>query len=237
MLRSTVAASATGGLSQCVRVLCRSLLFEPAHMSSAGATLNLGRPVLARLRLARLIGDESALRAVWLTKGASGTRPCMFCANVVALSAGLADDGLGLVDVTCSDPSRFVQVADADMWEQFDALEEANRTKTRKEFSILQQAAGLSYHEGSILNDAELRIHMPPISMTHMDWMHNFLVGGVLNTELTAFLSRAKEVLNIRYESLRQFVVADWRWPAAQQTHGVRCVSFTPGVAMASSSL
>lgn len=221
VLRTSVANTIDGGLSQCVRLLVRSILFEPANLLNAGFALRLERPTLVRVRLGRLIGDESALKAVWQSKGASGTRPCLFCANVVALASDLVGSIPHLVDVSCADPGRFQTLKDKDLWSQFDSLQEAHRTRTKKDFSLLQQAAGLNYHPKSILADLELRPYLPPISITNMDWMHNFLVNGVVSNELHAFLARCKDKLGVRFQELHRFATADWRWPSAQRTHSV----------------
>ena len=121
--------------------------------------------------------------------------------------------------MSCAAPGRFQTLKDKGLWSQFGSLQEARRTKTKKDFSLLQQAAGLNYHPKSILADLELRPYLPPISITNMDWMHNFLVNGVVSNELHAFLARCKDKLGVRFQELHRFATADWRWPSAQRTH------------------
>lgn len=142
ILRANKAHSAVGGLSACVKLLVRSMLFGPAMLADIGIALDLGGPTLVRMRLKRLIGDEAALKTVWLAKGASGTRPCLFCGNVVAVSSGLADELPHAVDTSCSDPDLFLQVSDDDLWRAFDRLKEAKGRGTKRDFVLLQQASG-----------------------------------------------------------------------------------------------
>jgi len=52
-----------------------------------------------------------------------------------------------------------------------------------------------------------------------MDWMHNFLVGGVANLEFHLFMQNARSELNVKYAQLHMFVAAAWRWPQWQSTH------------------
>ena len=52
-----------------------------------------------------------------------------------------------------------------------------------------------------------------------MDWMHNFLVHGVVNAEMQIFLQRCKEQVGVFYEDLQMFICSDWRWPSGQSTH------------------
>lgn len=221
VLRSNLASSAEGGLSQCVRLLWRSILFEPSHLASAGVALDVGRPRLVTLRASRLIGDEAALKAVWMAKGAAGTRPCFLCANVVAVSSGLVGVVPHVVDPSCSDPNLLQAMTDQDVWSSFDRLAAAHGRETKREFAALQQASGLTFHPRSILADIPLREHIRPIAMTNFDWMHNFAVGGVFNTEMHAMLLRCKEVLGIRYAQFDCFVQAAWTFPSWQHTHQV----------------
>ena len=78
---------------------------------------------------------------------------------------------------------------------------------------------GLNFEPDGLLADRSLRQHVPPIKVTRMDWMHNFLVGGILNSEIHSFLERARHDLGLRYKDLDQFVNANWQWPSWQQTH------------------
>lgn len=78
---------------------------------------------------------------------------------------------------------------------------------------------GLTFHPNGILSDLSLREFVRPISGTMMDWMHNFLVNGVVNLEFHLYLSRAREELGVRYEQLLAFTTSAWKWPKWQQKH------------------
>lgn len=137
------------------------------------------------------------------------------------MSSGLADVLPHVVDPSCSDPNLFQELTDQDVWNSFDRLAAAHERETKRDFAVLQQASGLSFHPSSILADMSLRAHIRPITMTSYDWMHNFAVGGVMNTEMHAMLQRCKEVLGIRYAQLDCFVRADWVFPSWQRTHQI----------------
>jgi len=64
-LRSNVAAIVDGGVSSCTRRLLRSMLFEPSQLAGASAAIKLDSPVLIRVQIKAVLGDESALKAVW----------------------------------------------------------------------------------------------------------------------------------------------------------------------------
>lgn len=79
VLRSSVVGTVAGGLSNCFRLLVRSLLLDPVPAANAGFALDLGAGAsLIRLRVSSVVGDEAALKSVWGSKGAAGTRPCFF---------------------------------------------------------------------------------------------------------------------------------------------------------------
>ena len=141
ILRSSVAMEVVGGMSRCMRELVRAILFEPCNMAQVGVALQLPAPTLVRWSIAKLIGDEAALKTVWLSKGAAGIRPCLFCANVVSRHSDLSENP-SLVDIGCSDPSQFVRVSDQDMWDSFDNLASQKDVLNRREFAILERASG-----------------------------------------------------------------------------------------------
>lgn len=78
---------------------------------------------------------------------------------------------------------------------------------------------GLTYDEHSLLADRDLRAHLGPISATHMDFMHNFLVNGVANTEVFLFMARGKAQMGLRFADMLEFVTAAWEFPVWQSSH------------------
>lgn len=143
MLRANIASSVEGGISQAMRMLIKSTLLAPWRLASAGMALDLGAGgKFLRFRVSHLIADESALKAVWSCKGASGTRFCFLCSNLVALSSGLADDGAGLVHQGCSEPNRFRPNSDEMIWQDFDRLASERERLTKVAFGELERASG-----------------------------------------------------------------------------------------------
>ena len=142
VLRSGIASSVRGGVSQCMRSLFRSVLFDPCRMAEVGAPIVLDVPVLARLSIKHIIGDEGAIKYLWDSKGASGIRPCFFCCNVVSKHSGLASGCRTLVDTGCTDPRRFQLCSNADIWNFFDKLAENHNALTKAAFTIQERASG-----------------------------------------------------------------------------------------------
>lgn len=143
VLRSSIVGDVAGGLSNCFRLLVRSLLLDPLAAASAGFALDLGGGArLIRLRISSVVGDEAALKSVWNSKGAAGTRPCFFCGNCVSMSSQLAAQSPDLIDISCSDPSLFQLCEDADVWSAYDHLAAQQPRLNRTDFAILEQASG-----------------------------------------------------------------------------------------------
>ena len=86
VVRSTIVNSLLGGMSALIGAFLK-LSFDPAghNARTAGVALRLHGGELARVwyTFAFTVADESALKQTWRCKGASGTKPCLLCMNVV----------------------------------------------------------------------------------------------------------------------------------------------------------
>ena len=146
VLRTNMAHEVRGGISYCFRALLNSVLLAPCNMAAIGVAVDLGSgPRLVRLQVKHILADEAALKAVWCSKGAAGVRPCMLCRNVVALRSNLVEGQDYLVDVACSDSSKFHESSDADIWEAWDRLAAEHGRMTKGAFASLEKASGFSY--------------------------------------------------------------------------------------------
>lgn len=141
-IRSSVASGIDGGISHCVARLAHDMLLDPCRLATVGTTVKLPAPTLVRVELRTLLGDESALKSTWFTKGASGVRPCMFCANLVSGHSGLASGSTQLVDVSCSNPNDFQPTTDQTVWESWDRLASEQGRRTRADWAMLERASG-----------------------------------------------------------------------------------------------
>lgn len=220
VLRTCIAHDVKGGVSYAVRALLRSLLIGPCRLADIGCPVVFSTgPRLVQASITNIIADEAALKALWSAKGAAGLRCCILCRNVVSLHADLTTGQDYLVDVSCSDASRFDLAEDQDIWDTWDKLAAKRNELSKVAFGELEKACGFTYSENSILSDRELRRFIRPATVTTMDWLHNWLQNGVASQEVAAFLAKSKAALGIDYSHLEQFVTADWRFPRAQSTH------------------
>ena len=220
VLRTHEAQKVVGGISNCFRLLLRSVLFAPCHAEGIGFAIDLGRPRLIRLKIRNILADESALKAVFGCKGAAGIRPCLLCRNIVSLNSNMTEGQHYLVDISCSDAGLFHPATDATILQLYDNLAERRPHVSKTAFEKLQKASGFSFCEHGLLSDADLRPHVPPSTYT-MDWMHNFLCHGVASIEIGVFLQKCKDECGITHAHLQAFVQSDWKRPKFHNVHSI----------------
>lgn len=136
-----------------------------------------------------LLADEKAMVAMWSFRGASGTKPCFRCQNVVGhMSAQQVESAnLGwIVHYSCSSPNLFAQHNSQtfnDMRNQLLAV-----SHNKKERNRLGQLFGLHFSHHCPLWRPRLGSQMQPLQQTSFDWMHVLIAsGGVAQFELNEF--------------------------------------------------
>ena len=127
-------------------------------------------------------------------KGAAGIKPCMDCKNVVCKatdgrSLTTFNDGDYLVDISCSDASRFDPMGPDALWHSHDVLAnlKASGALTRLACDQVEKATGASYEPHGLLAYLELRSIAAPSSYAR-DPMHTIIAGGVVNVEIFMWL-------------------------------------------------
>ena len=93
------------------------------------------------------------------------------------------------VDITCADPARFDRSTNDDIWRKYDTLAAAKRSGCGVgTFKDLQKALGMTYSEGCLLADVELRHTLKPTDVLR-DPMHVTVSNGVMNVEMHCVLA------------------------------------------------
>ena len=226
-LRSSVVKNVLGGISNVTRRLLRALFLGPQGLRDGGIMLGDAQGLFFAT-FCRLLSDEAAGKAVWCVKGASGLRPCIDCENVVACRENSVvdfDDSGYLVDITCSDRTRFDPMSDQDLLRSHDLLSALKAAGvTRAEFERVEKGAGMTFNADGLLADAELRALAPPSTYAR-DPMHTMLANGVANVEIYAFLRAVAGAFpNFSYKTVQQFAEADWTWPKSRQKPNIASV-------------
>lgn len=141
-----------------------------------------------------LLCDEKAMVAMWSFRGASGTKPCFRCQNVVGhmTAQQVESANLGWIQhYSCANPNLFAEHNNQtfnDMRNQLRAV-----AHNKKECNRLGQLFGLHYSEHCPLWHRTLHSQMNPLEQTSFDWMHVIVAsGGVGQYELNEFCKSVK---------------------------------------------
>ncbi len=122
------------------------------------------------------LGDERAIKEVVNCKGASGTKPCCNCKNVLGRTE-VSEDGGYLVHFTTSDYNRLDLHTSSSFNEMADELEQA-ASGTVRALGRLEQMFGLTYHPRAILWDRSVRNTLSFPTSIYWDWMHCLVASG-----------------------------------------------------------
>ncbi|CAE7263312.1 unnamed protein product [Symbiodinium sp. CCMP2592] len=166
-----------------------------------------------RARMGPLLADEKAIKEVWCLKGASGSKPCFQCQNLVGhCSPEEVPPNGWLVHTSCCQPSKFVAHTEATFQAMVSRVQSAATAGERKK---LGQVFGLTYTPAGILWQARWLGRINPIAHTCWDWMHILVAsGGVGQYHLNGYCC-ALVAEGIPLKTLDDFARA-WVWPRSQ---------------------
>lgn len=148
---------------------------------------------LCKANFGVVMSDEKAIKELWLLRGASGTKPCCLCQNVLGHmdKDKIPLDGRWLVHYACADRSKFAKHSSASYQAMRDHLESLAGNK--KQLQKFGQVYGLHYEPRGLLWHASLRNLVCPAKHTMYDWMHCLVAsGGIGQYEINGFLTAIK---------------------------------------------
>ena len=155
------------------------------------------------------LADEAALKEIFEFRGASGTKLCPLCVNLVDHRSELhlySADG-GLVPSTCLDRSAVERSTRESIQSILELLEDRKATASKTGFAKLQQFAGWSYNPWSPLLNTDLSIDLPAQIM--FDWMHTYCAGGLWGLEVGLLLGQLQTIGYSQtklHEAIQEFV-------------------------------
>ena len=130
--------------------------------------------------LAAVIADAKQHAEVACLKGASGTKCCPWCMNVVSNSAtGQAKRNDGYhVGIDCFEADKFIRHTVETFNEMADQLEEAHGIVPQAHFKKMETACGLKYLRNGLPYDRRARSLAPYPRVLYWDWMHILVASG-----------------------------------------------------------
>ena len=221
-VRSNALKQIKDGWSQLFRVAVEKFFENPMNLAN-GVMLQIQNhgPHLLFAKVGLVIGDEQAVKNCWSSKGASGSMPCFFCANITLHGLDLwANDSTGyLRSHTEVDLSKLKFHSDRSLKERVQFLKDQHGQVSGAAFAKLEQALGLNFApHGALFSDSFWNLlEGGPITVTQYDWMHTLLVSGAWNNETGLLFHLIRDHLTTKEadEFLSKF-----KWPNQWEGRG-----------------
>lgn len=161
------------------------------------------------------LGDNEAIRAVTLTKGSSGLKPCLHCSNLLKKASNLRTAGDGLVELDAH--TGFLKFTNQEI---FDTMDNLANCASKAQRQHLEKISGLCWSGSGLWNSA-VRNRCPPDHML-TDLMHSYNVNGVASWEVAMFLEKVMEHTEMTLSVLKEAIVnAGWKsFSASGKTTG-----------------
>ena len=180
-----------------------------------GIALDLGDgPRMHFIQRVLLLADAEGLRALSGTKGASGTKPCLKCSNVLshaAAEAGTPDNHTSLAEKSHAALKLLTQ-------RRLDAiLQYIQSLRTKKAMTEAETLLGWNLEAtlpGCLASD-KLRTWLN-LSHCHFDSMHIYFTNGMLGQELGYWWTAIQTKTNVTIEDVQSYVCAGWKISTAR---------------------
>ena len=194
--RSTFVATLDGGIAQMMGHVLQSIFCCPIQDPRLGFRLKAtsGDTTLF-FNLSMVLADGAAQKQVWSSKGDSGTKFCLLCANVHGQVAKHADEEPYEFHCATTQYSQLRLVTDQELLDSYQRLHTRSSSCTKKAFAQWQQATGLTYSRHALMLNQPLLekgIIRPATQFCH-DWMHGVLQGTAPCVLYHLFTSLATE--------------------------------------------
>lgn len=195
--------------SQGITGATRALLEAWRKESDAGVPLDVGNgPELCWIDSVVMLADAEGLRAISGTKGASGTKPCLKCANVLSHQAAANEIG-GHYSIAESN-YQLLQPMSQERLEEI--LAHITSLRTKKEISEAETLLGwnLRATQNSFLCSPILRPWLD-VTHCHFDSMHIYYSNGIVGQEIGYWWEKILDTTDITHDTLLQYVKTGWQ--------------------------
>ena len=186
VMRSTIASQIPGGPSGLVARILHTFFTSPNNFATGAIIGSHASARVCRAVFGGFLCDEKAHKEIWCVKGASGTKCCVTCKNLVR---GVDTSSSNyLQGLSCSIVALLDQHDNDSVYAMVDLLRSSKTIMNKTKFEALQQALGLNWEPHGLLFDDSLRPIVRPIDNCLRDWFHMLLSGGMAGTEIALLL-------------------------------------------------
>lgn len=192
VLQSKYIPDLKGGVSGFTRQILRVFFPSTGPSMRTGILLGAGKleePFVLAADFATLIADDKGHKEVWEFKGASGTKLCMTCQNIVQFVPDecMRDRAYPLYGIDCDDPTLFIKHTNSSIFKLLDRMRTAKEEMGSTAYDKLEQVCGFCVDwDNGLLSDPHLRAInvLKPIDQYYRDWMHITCVNGLGQIEM-----------------------------------------------------
>ncbi len=178
-----------GGMSEYTKMALQ-LFYSPFDCKN-GIRLQIAQQnqcvvIFSEVRI--FLGDEAALKELLQFKGASGTRLCPLCSNIIDHKSDLLQHETSgtFLPSTTLDASLVRLETNESVGSVLRFLEGNVGNVSREAFSRMQQFTGWNLTPTGLLLCRELQIQ--PVDALMWDWMHTYVAGGIFQLEVGLLL-------------------------------------------------
>ena len=225
VLRESELRKIDGGLTRVLGSVIDEFVYNPAagvDFNGGGILLTVGGIVIAlRCVCSVFLGDEPALKEMFCTKGHQGVRCCALCANICLKRYFTPDRAArGDVESTALDYTRFRKQTDGSVRLAIRTLSEEAAKKGTDDYigneTFNEMELRLGFNDNPHNFAKKPYVHM--VSGLMFDWMHIYLVGGLLLEEFGLTMKVLLKAHVVTYASLRTFL-DEWVTPCAHKVN------------------
>ena len=175
LARSHFVSNLKGGPSQIMAMLLKSIFANAIVNPSHGFLLkHPSGDIRLHFKWDMLLADGAAQKLAWASKGDSGSKFCMLCANIRAAGTNPENQHNSTTKY-----QQLVLTTDSEVLESYQRLHDRVSTCSKKEFACWEQATGWTYNSKALLLDSQLLALdvLKPVSQFCHDYMHGVLQG------------------------------------------------------------
>ena len=197
MIPSKDVSVVSGGMSAVTKVVLKHL-----HSQLERGLIISGKRYDVELQA--YVGDYDSIARIYMSKGASGLRPCLCCANIVAKWSDLPNLDSFFLHVSSPDVESFQPIRSVELYEAFDDFLASSQNVSKAALKEHEKQLGYSLHPHSLLVDPARTIL--PLEMLTFDSCHMYFSNGVAAEEINLMIHQLQEKAGVTLQQLRRSV-------------------------------
>jgi len=229
VVRTELCKAMDGGWSAMLALLLRRMFLSIQGFGTAGVPVLInGAYTMIYAKLGVNMSDGDGMRMAYLWKGASGLKACLKHSNVLKRNSDLADRVPGHVEITCHDPTKFVEHTTQSFHASVDLVAEAHQRLQAHPDAIsvglverIEKTEGFNYHPKALPYDQILRQgNVDIFAASRLDWVHSALQDGCMSIECHKLITASEAADRGGYTEVEAHLKKPWEFIKANAHKG-----------------